>query len=251
MRTKVFRKLPMLFAVLALFADVCFLPYLSHSEISHQPTGIIKQTLSYTNANYEIYDPTSKGRILSPAKKVAQAPNIEIEIAPPKASANTKSSKREFSDRDKTEALADTAPKNADSCSPVLYGEKELISLDFQNANIINLFRIIAEFSGFNLILSPEVSGFVDVRMFDVPWNKALEIVLANSSLGRECFGENAVRIASRETLDSEATLKAANVKSGNSETSSKNKDSCFPIFSGNKELVSLDFQNVHIKNLF
>jgi Tfp pilus assembly protein PilP len=252
MEIKVFRKLPILFAALALFADAGFLATLSHSEISHQPIDTTKQTISYASANYGTHNPDkNKRRLLSPAQKVAQAPQIELEIASPKVSENTKSSKREFSDKDKIEILTEAAPKNGDSCFPVLYGEKELISLDFQNANIINLFRIIAEFSGFNLILSPEVSGFVDVRMFDVPWNKALEIVLANSSLGRECFGENAVRIASIEKLDADAALKAANVKDGNSEISAKNKDSCFPIFSGNKELVSLDFQNVHIKNLF
>ena len=240
MKTKVFRKLPILFAVLTLFADAGFLPTSSHSEVSHQPIDSTKQVTSNTNANYGTHSQST-------AQKVAQASQIELEIAPPK----TKLPKREFSDRDKIKVLDETTPKNGDSCFPILYGEKELISLDFQNANIINLFRIIAEFSGFNLILSPEVSGFVDVRMFDVPWNKALEIVLANSSLGRECFGENAVRIASIKELDAEAALKAANGKDGNGETSSKNKDSCFPIFSGNKELVSLDFQNVQIKNLF
>lgn len=240
MRPKVFKRLPTLFVVLALFAEASFLPSLGHSGIS------------YESSNYGTQNPgKNKHHFLSTTQKVAQVPHIDLEIAQPKTPANTESSKREFSDRDKSNVLPEAAPKNEDSCFPVLYGEKELISLDFQNANIKNLFRIIAEFSGFNLILSPEVSGFVDVRMFDVPWNKALEIVLANSSLGRECFGENAVRIASREKLDSESALKAANVKEGNIEAASKDTDSCFPILYGNKELVSLDFQNVHIKNLF
>ncbi len=235
-----FRKLSILFTVLTLFADAGFFSTSSYSAISHQPIDSANQVTLNANPNYGTHSQST-------AQKVAQASQIELEIAPPK----TNPPKKEFSDRDKLEELTEMAPKNGDSCFPVLYGEKELISLDFQNANIINLFRIIAEFSGFNLILSPELSGFVDVRMFDVPWNKALEIVLANSALGRECFGENAVRIASIEKLDAEAALKAANVKDGNGNASSKNKDSCFPIFSGNKEHVSLDFQNVHIKNLF
>lgn len=46
-----------------------------------------------------------------------------------------------------------------DTCYPMLYGEKETISLDFQNADVRNLFRIFAEISGFNVILSPEVGG--------------------------------------------------------------------------------------------
>ncbi len=244
MRAKGFKNLPTLIVVLTLFTETSFLPTLSHSGVSSE----LLQTITYENINYGTQNPR---KILTTTQHVAEAPHIALEIAPPKIPAKIESSKREFSDTNKNKVSSETTPKNEDSCFPVLYGEKELISLDFQNANIKNLFRIIAEFSGFNLILSPEVSGFVDVRMFDVPWNKALEIVLANSSLGRECFGENAVRIASRETLDSESALKAANVKDDNIEAPSKNTDSCFPILYGNKEPVSLDFQNVHIKNLF
>ncbi|MBC8287728.1 MAG: pilus assembly protein PilP [Nitrospinae bacterium] len=206
-----FRKLPTLFLALTLLAAIGFLPTASHSEVLY----------------------------------VAQPPQIDLEIAPSQAG------KSSFSDQDESKALSKVTPENEDSCFPVLYGEKDRISLDFQNANIKNLFRIISEFSGFNLILSPEVSGFVNVRMFDLPWNEALEIILANSSLGRECFGNNAVRIASRETLEAEADLKAANLKDANIETSSENKDSCFPTLYGDKEIISLDFQNVHIKNLF
>ncbi len=46
-----------------------------------------------------------------------------------------------------------------DSCRPMLYGKKEEISLDFQDADVRNFIRIFAEISGFNVILSPEVGG--------------------------------------------------------------------------------------------
>ena len=52
--------------------------------------------------------------------------------------------------------------------------------MDFQNANIKNIFRIISEVSGFNLVLSPTVSGTVNIRLIDVPWNKAFELILEN-----------------------------------------------------------------------
>lgn len=97
-----------------------------------------------------------------------------------------------------------------DTCFPMLYGEKETISLDFQSADVRNLFRIFAEISGFNLILSPEVGGSVNIRMIDVPWNQAMEIILANNALGRECFGENIVRVASKLTLEAEANARNA-----------------------------------------
>jgi type IV pilus assembly protein PilQ len=91
-----------------------------------------------------------------------------------------------------------------DTCFPMLYGEKETISLDFQNADVRNLFRIFSEISGFNVILSPEITGSVNIRMMDVPWNQAMEIILANNALGRECFGDNIVRVATKLVLDAE-----------------------------------------------
>ena len=97
-----------------------------------------------------------------------------------------------------------------DTCYPMLYGKKETISLDFQNADVRNLVRVFAEISGFNVILSPEVKGSVNIRMVDVPWNEAMEIILTNSSLGRVCFGSNVVRIATKAVLQAESIVRAA-----------------------------------------
>ncbi len=46
--------------------------------------------------------------------------------------------------------------------------------------------------------------------MVDVPWNEAMEIILSNSGLGRECFGNNIVRVASKTTLESEDSARVA-----------------------------------------
>ena len=66
--------------------------------------------------------------------------------------------------------------------------------------NIKNIFRIIAEVSGFNLVLSPDVSGTVNIRLIDVPWNKAFELILENNALGRVCEG-NIIRVVPNATL--------------------------------------------------
>jgi len=189
------------------------------------------------------------------ASDVSWAGKLEVtqailDIAPPE-NEKTALTKKRFSDKDRIDNkdgsidLSKANPNDKDSCFPILYGEREPISLDFQNANIRNLFRIISEFSGFNVIFSPEVSGSVNIRVLDMPWNQALEIILANSNLGRECFGNNVVRIAKRETLDVELAEKEESVPLP------KNSDSCFPVLYGEKELVSLDFQNANLSNLF
>jgi type IV pilus assembly protein PilQ len=72
--------------------------------------------------------------------------------------------------------------------------------MDFQNANIKNIFRIVSEVSGFNLVLSPDVVGTVNIRLIDVPWNKAFELIMENNGLGRLCEG-NIIRIVPNATL--------------------------------------------------
>ena len=95
-----------------------------------------------------------------------------------------------------------------DTCYPLLYGVKETITLDFQNADIRNLIRIFTHISGLNFILSSELSGTVNMRMADIPWNQALEVILSNNGLGRECRGKNIVRIAAQKTLDKEESAR-------------------------------------------
>ncbi len=118
------------------------------------------------------------------------------------------------------EALAEV---EVDPCEPLLSGDKEKISLDFQDANVRNLFRIFSEISGFNLILSPEVTGVVNMRLLDVPWNEAFEIILTNSGLGRQCLGKNIIRVASLQTLAQEQDREVEeNIRKRDKEVSEK-----------------------------
>jgi type IV pilus assembly protein PilQ len=72
-------------------------------------------------------------------------------------------------------------------------GEK--ISLDFQNADINDILRLIAEVSGLNIIAGPDVKGTVTTRMVDVPWDQALDVVLRINGLDQE-RSDNIVRVA-------------------------------------------------------
>jgi type IV pilus assembly protein PilQ len=58
------------------------------------------------------------------------------------------------------------------------------MSLDFKDADIHNVLRLIAEVSGFNVITSDEVSGKVSIHLSDVPWDQALDVILNVKSLG-------------------------------------------------------------------
>jgi type IV pilus assembly protein PilQ len=80
-------------------------------------------------------------------------------------------------------------------------GEK--ISLDFQNADIHDILRLIAEVSGLNIITGPEVKGTVTTRMMDVPWDQALDTILKINGLDQESDG-NIIRIAPAERFITE-----------------------------------------------
>jgi type IV pilus assembly protein PilQ len=60
------------------------------------------------------------------------------------------------------------------------------ISLDLQNAEIGDVFRLIAEVSGLNIIVAPEVQGTVTTRLINVPWDQALDAILALQGLAQE-----------------------------------------------------------------
>jgi type IV pilus assembly protein PilQ len=76
----------------------------------------------------------------------------------------------------------------------------ERITLDFQNADIHNILRIIADVSGLNIVTSDEVKGTITIRLKDVPWDQALDVVLESKDLGKLAMG-NVVRIAPADKI--------------------------------------------------
>jgi type IV pilus assembly protein PilQ len=88
------------------------------------------------------------------------------------------------------------------------------ISLDFKDADIKNILRLIAEVSNLNIIAGDDVAGKVTMRLVDVPWDQALDLVLQSRGLGMSRAG-NVMRIAPLETLKREvqAELEAKRAK--------------------------------------
>jgi type IV pilus assembly protein PilQ len=69
------------------------------------------------------------------------------------------------------------------------------ISLDFQDIEIDNVFRLLAEVSDLNIIVSDKVKGKVTMRLKDVPWDQALDLIISTHKLGMVKQG-NVIRIA-------------------------------------------------------
>lgn len=77
------------------------------------------------------------------------------------------------------------------------------ISLDLQDTDIDNALRIIAEVSNLNIIASDDVTGKVTLRLIDVPWDQALDVILKTNGLDKVLEG-NVMRIAPIEKLRQE-----------------------------------------------
>ncbi len=77
------------------------------------------------------------------------------------------------------------------------------ISLDFKDVDIRDVLRLIADVSDLNIIAGDEVDGTVTIRLVDVPWDQALDVILLTKGLGFVRVG-NVLRIAPAEMLKTE-----------------------------------------------
>ncbi|MBX3656035.1 MAG: type IV pilus secretin PilQ [Ramlibacter sp.] len=87
---------------------------------------------------------------------------------------------------------------------PGFSGEK--LSLNFQNIEVRSLLQVIADFTNFNIVTSDSVSGAVTLRLKDVPWDQALEIILQAKGLGMRKSG-NVLWIAPKDEIATKERL--------------------------------------------
>lgn len=91
------------------------------------------------------------------------------------------------------------------------------VSLDFRDADIANVLKILSYKSGVNIVVGPEVTGLVTIQLNDVPWKQALEVVLETYGYAYEQKGniitvttvdnlkqrrENAIILAEQEPVE-------------------------------------------------
>jgi len=92
------------------------------------------------------------------------------------------------------------------------------LSLNFQSIEIRALLQIIADFSDFNVITSDSVTGTVTLRLKDVPWDQALDIILQSKGLDKRRSGNVLLiapkdELAAKEQVDLEAKKKIADLE--------------------------------------
>lgn len=87
------------------------------------------------------------------------------------------------------------------------------ISLEFKDADIKNVFRLLGEVSGKNIIVTDDVNRKVTVRLIEVPWDQAMDLIIDTNGLGKDENG-NIIRISTAGRLKAERDALAAAKKS-------------------------------------
>ena len=99
--------------------------------------------------------------------------------------------------------VVEVRPKKVDlnklSQGPHYTGEK--LSLNFQNIDVRSLLQVIADFTNFNIVTSDTVTGALTLRLKDVPWDQALQIIMDAKGLGMRKSG-TVLWIAPKDEID-------------------------------------------------
>jgi len=140
----------------------------------------------------------------------ARAPGAEVEVVPP---APTPVSAEKVSlpppPAIKKSLIAPAAPPMVAAKprialpSTAVAQPGERISLDFKDADVQNVLRVLADVSNLNIIATDDVRGKVTLRLHDVPWDQALDLVLKTNRLEANREG-NVVRVSTVKRLKEE-----------------------------------------------
>src|SRR5206468_8614761 len=77
------------------------------------------------------------------------------------------------------------------------------ITMDFKDGDLQDIFRLFADISGLNVVVNPGVSGKVTLKLTEVPWDQALDLILKTNGLGYT-LDDNVIRIARLADLQKE-----------------------------------------------
>lgn len=106
-----------------------------------------------------------------------------------------------------SETIASSAPEFGETPVPVYTGRK--ISLDFKNADIHDVLRILADVSGLNIVATDDVRARVTLRLVEVPWDQALDVIMQANGLEKTQVG-NVITVSTTRRLEAERNARLA-----------------------------------------
>jgi type IV pilus assembly protein PilQ len=133
-------------------------------------------------------------------KKEEEKPTPEKPLAEPKITEPKVTEKKAPLAEEKAVPMPIVIKREEEAGLPGKIYTGRKLSLDFKDADIKNILRLIAEVSNFNVITADDVAGKITMRLVDVPWDQALDVVLQAKGLGKTQVG-NVIWVAPREAL--------------------------------------------------
>nr|WP_314901504.1 type IV pilus secretin PilQ [uncultured Deefgea sp.] len=140
-------------------------------------------------------DVTDFGTPIQKVETFAQGDSVKMMIEP---KGNWEYSAYQTENRFVVEVRDASQSKDKVASKANFKGEK--LSLNFQNVEVRTVLQVIAEFTGMNIITSDSVGGALTLRLKDVPWDQALDIILQAKGLDQRKTG-NVMWIAPRDEL--------------------------------------------------
>lgn len=134
------------------------------------------------------------------------------------------------------------------------------MTMDFVNADVTNILRLIGEVSNLNIVWGPDVQGNVSMRLKNVPWDQALDLILVNNNLGKRKAG-NVIWITTRAKIaqfeaeekakraEYEAELEARRVKAQEEKEKQKKQEPIETAYVG-VDFASADELKTHIEGI-
>jgi type IV pilus assembly protein PilQ len=138
--------------------------------------------------------------------------NVVIGLSDPKATGKRvfellRSGKRVEAGASVGNVASENAPRPISARDEiVLEGKKytgQKLSLDFKDADIKNVFRLLAEVSGKNIVVTDDVNRKVTLRLVEVPWDQAMDLIINTNGLGKDEMG-NVIRISTTARLEAD-----------------------------------------------
>src|SRR5262249_1470380 len=149
----------------------------SNDAEQHNNTAAAQEPVEVAQAPEDVHPPTPKTEGKSPRK------NLHEESIPSPAGEFKAPSDQEYTGRK--------------------------ISLDFKNADVHDVLRILADVSGLNIVATDDVKARVTLRLVEVPWDQALDVVLQANGLEKTRVG-NVITISTTRRLEAERNARLA-----------------------------------------
>lgn len=131
----------------------------------------------------------------APRAKAPAAPRAAEELAPPAAPAD--------------DMVTEIPPSDAEKRGAKKLYKGRRVTLEFSDADIRKIFQLIAEVSNLNFLIADDVTGTISIKLVNVPWDQALDVILDSKDLAMVRDG-NIVQIKPRSKLQNQADAEIA-----------------------------------------